>query len=307
MGGLFGFWLAKRLVISRRLRKGATARWYNLAKTSQGQHVFHMGAELKVVTLNLLNDLTYWHLRAPLIVDELTALQPDLIALQEVVFPDNTAQWITDRLQGYSVHVTPKTGRHGRREGLAILSRLPIEAYQMLSLRRQNRVAQYIVIRHAGRPWIFANTHLYWNPFGDRMRTREALYLLEWLPRPAILCGDFNAEPHYTSITNILHRFRSAYRVANGCEPVYTCPTPLYRGPRPHHAARHAALRVAGWVDRRRNETWRGTLDYIFVDQGIEVHECRVVFDQPAQHDRRIYPSDHLGLMAQLLLTEAEP
>ena len=88
-----------------------------------------MTQTLRVVTLNLLNDLTYWRLRAPMIVDELNALQPDLIALQEVVLPDNTAQWIADQLGGYSLHLMPKTGGRGRREGLAILSRLPVEAH----------------------------------------------------------------------------------------------------------------------------------------------------------------------------------
>jgi endonuclease/exonuclease/phosphatase family metal-dependent hydrolase len=259
-----------------------------------------MISNLRVVTLNLLNDLTYWRLRAPMIVDELNALQPDLIALQEVVLPDNTAQWIADRLGGYSLHLTPKTGGRGRREGLAILSRLPVEAHAGFSFEHQGRVAQRVIVHYAGQSWIFANAHLYWHPIDDRTRRAEAQALIEWLPSPAILCGDFNAEPHYASISIVQQRFQSAYAVANGREPDYTCPTPLYRGPAPQHAARQAALRVAGWLDRRRNETWRGTLDYIFVDPAIVVRECRLAFDRPARHDRGIYPSDHFGLMAAL-------
>jgi len=255
---------------------------------------------LRVVTLNLLNDLTDWPLRAALIVAELNALQPDLIALQEVVLPDNTAQWIADQLGGYSLHLTPKTGGRGRHEGLAILSRLPVEAPAGFSFEHQGRVAQRVIVQYAGQPWIFANAHLYWHPIDDRTRRAEVQALIEWLPSPAILCGDFNAEPHYASISMVRQRFQSAYAVANGHEPDYTCPTPLYRGPAPRHAARRAALRVAGWLDRRRNEMWRGTVDYIFVDPAIEVRECRLAFDRPAQHNRRIYPSDHFGLMATL-------
>jgi endonuclease/exonuclease/phosphatase family metal-dependent hydrolase len=255
---------------------------------------------LRVVTLNLLNDLTDWPLRAALIVAELNALQPDLIALQEVVLPDNTAQWIADQLGGYSLHLTPKTGGRGRHEGLAILSRLPVEAPAGFSFEHQGRVAQRVIVRYAGQPWIFANAHLYWHPIDDRTRRAEVQALIEWLPSPAILCGDFNAEPHYASISRVRQRFQSAYAAANGREPDYTCPTPLYRGPAPRHAARRAALRVAGWLDRRRNEMWRGTVDYIFVDPAIEVRACRLAFDRPAQHNRRIYPSDHFGLMATL-------
>ena len=262
-----------------------------------------MTLDLRVVTLNLLNDLTYWRLRAPLIIAELNALQPDLIALQEVVLPDNTAQWIADQLGGYSLHLTPKTGGRGRREGLAILSRLPIEAHAGFSFEHQGRVAQRVSVQYAGQSLSFANAHLYWHPLDDWTRRLEVQALMEWLPSPAIVCGDFNAEPHYTSISMVQQRFQSAYAAANGHEPDYTCPTPLYRGPAPKHAARRAAFRFAGWLDRRRNETWRGTLDYIFVDPAIEVRACHLAFDRPAAHDRRTYyPSDHFGLMATLHL-----
>src|SRR5512135_1961979 len=125
-----------------------------------------MTPHLKVVTLNLLNDPTYWLLRAPLIVAELKTLQPDLIALQEVALPDNTAQWIADHLEGYSVYLTPKSGQHGQREGLAILSRLPVEAQAGFSFEHQGRVAQRIRVQVAGQAWMFANAHLYWHPIG---------------------------------------------------------------------------------------------------------------------------------------------
>lgn len=49
-----------------------------------------MSLTLRVVTLNLLNDLTYWQRRAPMMVDELNTLQPELIALQNVGRPGNT-------------------------------------------------------------------------------------------------------------------------------------------------------------------------------------------------------------------------
>jgi len=64
---------------------------------------------LKVVTLNLLNDLTDWPLRAPLIVDELNTLQPDLIALQKWCCP-TTRRSGSPISWGYSLHLTPKTG-----------------------------------------------------------------------------------------------------------------------------------------------------------------------------------------------------
>ncbi len=253
-----------------------------------------------VATLNLLNDLRYWDERAPLIIDELRALQPDLIALQEVALPDNNARWIAEHLDGYQLLTRTKTGRLHTHEGLAILSRLPIDAYDSLLLGDQDRVALRVTVRQAGQPLHFANTHLHWNPVNDRVRTLETRRLIDWLPGPAVLCGDFNAEPHYRSIMEMRQRFHSAHHVAHGREPDYTCPTPLFRGPGPRHAARRAALRLAGWLALGRNTAWRGVLDYIFVDQTVEVVNCRVAFHLPAPHDPHLYPSDHLGLFARL-------
>ncbi len=169
--------------------------------------------KLTVATLNLLNDLAVWHDRGPLIVEELRKLQPDLIALQEVVLPANNAQWIAEQLDGYTLHLSPKTGRRGCCEALAILSRLPVEAHATLPLATQNRVAQRVSVRHGQTEWVFANTHLYWNPFVDKTRQNQARHILNWLPRdrPTIVCGDFNAEPHYPSIATMRRRFASAH------------------------------------------------------------------------------------------------
>jgi endonuclease/exonuclease/phosphatase family metal-dependent hydrolase len=260
---------------------------------------------LTVATLNLLNDLTHWPERAPLIVNEFRAVRPDLIALQEVSLPLNNAQWLADQLGGYSVYLSPKTGRKSKREALAILSRMPVEDHTTLPLIDQDRVAQRVVVRHHGEPWTFANTHLYWNPFNDVARRRQAGRILEWIAhdRPAIVCGDFNAEPHYPSIATMRRRFASAHVEAHGREPDYTCPTPLHRGPEPNHSARRAALRLVGLVVRRRNVIWRGTIDYIFVDRRVRVQHCAIAFDTPAPHNQLIYPSDHLGLTATLEMT----
>jgi endonuclease/exonuclease/phosphatase family metal-dependent hydrolase len=45
---------------------------------------------------------------------------------------------------------------------------------------------------------------------------------------------------------------------------------------------------------------WRGTLDYIFVNDRVRVLECDVTLNQPSPSDPTIYPSDHFGLTATL-------
>jgi endonuclease/exonuclease/phosphatase family metal-dependent hydrolase len=46
-----------------------------------------MGQVVRVATVNVLNDLSRWGERLPLLVDGLSRASPDLIALQEVTEP----------------------------------------------------------------------------------------------------------------------------------------------------------------------------------------------------------------------------
>lgn len=260
----------------------------------------HQHSTLTLVSLNLLDDLDLWEYRAPLILRELEYLQPDVIGLQEVRLSINNAQWIATRLGGYEVQLCPKTGEHGRHDALAILSRLPIAAHHTLAFEHQGRVALRVEIQHQGVVWHVATTHTYWNPVNDHTRLQEVKRLAAWLPSPGVICGDFNAEPDYPSMLKMKERFQSAHAMANGHEPTYTCPTPLFRGAGARNTARRASLRLAGLVTKRKLEDWTGVIDYVFVDAAITVKTCHVAFHHPAGHDHRMYASDHLGLFARL-------
>ncbi len=261
-------------------------------------HVQH--STLTLASLNLLDDLTFWDQRGPLVLRELDRLQPDLIAFQEVRLSINNAQWIADQLGGYEVFLCPKTGERGRHDALALLSRLPATEHHKFSLGHQDRVALRIVMQHQGATWHIATTHTYWHPLDDRTRLHEAKRLVEWLPTPGVICGDFNAEPNYPSMLKMKERFQSAHVAANGHEPAYTCPTPLFRGVGARNSVRRTSLQLAGLITKRKLEAWTGVIDFIFADPSIHVKECQVAFNHPAGHDHRIYPSDHLGLYAKL-------
>lgn len=256
----------------------------------------------KLITFNLLNKPSRWHARRELIVHELTELQPDVIALQEVSLPHNNAQWLADQLGGYSVHTSPKTGALAEREAVATLSRLPVEACHTLSLVAQSRVAQAVRVRVAGRPVVVVNGHFMFHVYDHIKRTQQVQRVLNWLrlaaaSYPMVVCGDFNATPEMRTIRMMKESFSSAYEVAHGREPDYTCPTPLvYR----FDAVRKGLSTVGNLIAYRQPQPWRGTLDYIFVDDNFDVRACDVVLNAPSPNDPSLYPSDHVGLCATL-------
>lgn len=258
---------------------------------------------LKVVTINIFSDLSLWHRRRGLLLQGLTDLNPDLIALQEVSLPENNAQWLAEQIGIEHVYLCPKTGKASTREALAILSRLPFDNQGMLDLKTQSRVAQYVQVRIAGQPVVIANGHFFWQPGDSPERQRQIERLLGWLDSfathlPIIVCGDFNSLPESPSILKMRQAFVSAYAARHGREPEYTTPTPL---PRSKWKLLQTLLRFIKYIRLKDVELdWQGTLDYIFVNELIHVRDCQLVLDQPAPENPRLYPSDHFGLMAVL-------
>jgi endonuclease/exonuclease/phosphatase family metal-dependent hydrolase len=104
-------------------------------------------------------------------------------------------------------------------------------------------------------------------------------WLADRRPIPAqVIAGDFNEVPTGPAIKIMKQRYRSAYQLRHGFEPLATCPT---------------ALVPLG--------DWSGCLDYIFVSSSIrQVPEARIFCDEPSPDDDTLYPSDHVGILATL-------
>ena len=263
---------------------------------------------MRIVTLNLLRDLTRWDERKQLLLDEFEQLQPDVIALQEVALPMNTAEWLAARLRGYAVHLTPKSGRMGAREALATLSRLPVREVHRIDLGAQHRVAQAMQL-DGPQPLTFVNGHFYWSPGDSAQRAQQIRRIHAWIrhvhghepERGIVVCGDFNGTPGSRSMQLMQEEFVSAHHAHHGAEPAYTVPTPLHISQSP---LRIAALRLYNLALQRNPAPWRGTVDYIFVSRNLRVRACHVVFDRPASHDATLFPSDHLGLVADLDISD---
>ena len=249
-------------------------------------------ATLRVATLNIRNLADRWDERLPLLLADMSALQPDVLGMQEVVYPLQQ-----DRLIGAAGEGRYESFRAwaGRPEyGNAMLVRLPL-ADAASDVERLDlglgRSALRMVVAVDDVRLLLAATHLHHVPEDEALRDDQARQLLDWLSGgPAtdvqVVVGDFNAEPHEPAAGRMRDAgFQSAYAEANGAEPEVTWPSGLQ----------------APGMDTDGDP---GCLDYIWVRGSVRVESARLVFDRPAAGDPTLYPSDHLGLVAELAIGE---
>lgn len=241
---------------------------------------------LRVGTLNCRNTANNWRKRREVLLSQLVGLEADVIGLQELRKWPDQARWITRAVNAwaapeatYDAHRVDKTGIYRFWEGIGVLTRLPIVERRRLDLRGDRRVAGHVAVELAGGGVLdFYNAHL--SSRSEDIRTAQAQRLLQWMDErasnPQVLVGDLNARPTAPSVKLIAERLRSAYAVVHGQEPPKTVPTPL-RGPAQGSDA---------------------VLDYIFVNDGVEVHDASVTFQQSAPDNPRLVASDHYGLVA---------
>jgi endonuclease/exonuclease/phosphatase family metal-dependent hydrolase len=246
-----------------------------------------MSFALRVATLNLRHDADRWRERLPLAVAELARELPHLVGLQEVSIPVDQGGLLVGQLNrvcreagqdaSYDIRLQPKMGPEGLREGIAVLSRLPVEDHSWLDLAGGSRVAQRVRVRLPGGQAVdLYNTHLHHERQAHELRRDQALRLLAWIDQEStqafpILVGDMNALPGSPAIGALKRRFHSAYELVHGDEP-------------------------------------EATFDYVLVpgEAGERVHVvgARLAFATPADWDPSLYPSDHYGLVADIAFEE---
>jgi endonuclease/exonuclease/phosphatase family metal-dependent hydrolase len=244
---------------------------------------------LRVGTLNLRNTADRWNERANLLIEQLSELEPDALGLQELRRP-STQGWriVTGarakqptRQRRIRLLRSQKTGVRRFWEGLAILTDLPVLESERLDLRYGNRVAQRALLRLPdGHVLDFYNTHLDHTPGHDHVRLDQVGRILDWMGQrsqlPQILVGDFNSLPGDPAIQLATQVLRSAFASVHGREPELTVPTPLSR-----------SYGEPGTV-----------IDFIFVNERVDLHDAWLTFDRVHPDDERLTASDHYGLAA---------
>ncbi|HEY7322685.1 MAG TPA: endonuclease/exonuclease/phosphatase family protein [Candidatus Binatia bacterium] len=246
---------------------------------------------IRIATLNLEQNHKRWQTRRDLVVQQLGGLKPDMLALNEIYTPEQTGRWLqsaaADRFQmKYALLQQSKVGDDSRTEAEGLMTRYPVIETASLDYRSHNCVALVARFEIDKRSLDVYVTHLIAARVEDTARQYQAQRLLDWLQTRrdadfSVMCGDFNAAPDQPSM-----RLMSGPLRPTQFQP--TAFTPLQEpGGKPSHPE---------W------ERFDRCIDYIWVTASIEVRASGLCFNQPAPNDPMLWPSDHVGVWADLEL-----
>ncbi len=247
---------------------------------------------IHVVTLNLYHDQQQWPRRRVEIARVLRDLQPDVIALQEVLQHEqlpNQAHWLGQEL-GYAVHfVTNDPPSRPRRYGNALLTRGVVleRGETLLHPLDDHRVAGMVRILSGGQALNVYVTHLHWRPEGGAIRARQLDDLLAWVDatddgHPSIIAGDFNVPTEAPELEALRARYDDAWDIL-----------PLPRPPPPP-----STLNPHFYPEQRVR------IDHVFLQRGrLQSENVGLLFTEPDAEG--LWASDHLGLSVRARLLPA--
>ncbi|WP_313346108.1 endonuclease/exonuclease/phosphatase family protein [Stenotrophomonas sp.] len=243
---------------------------------------------MSMVTFNLHHDREDWPQRRKVILRELQALQPDAIALQEVIqkpYVRNQAAWLAGKLgYDYAFVSTDPPGRF-KRYGNALLTRRPVLARgeHLLAPLTDYRTVAHLRIDVEGQAVNIYATHLNErsDERGSRTRSEQVADLLKFIATtsgdaPVIIAGDFNALVDAGDLSALRQRYGDSFgsvHVNNELAQVSTLNRHYFEAP--------------------------SRIDHIFFQQDkLLAREARILFDQPYAEGR--WASDHYGVWTRL-------
>ncbi|EQC32520.1 hypothetical protein SDRG_09846 [Saprolegnia diclina VS20] len=155
------------------------------------------------------------------------------------------------------------------------------------------KVAQSVQLTVGGSVVLVANVHLSSGDDEEGLRTDQITKTIQWLLAMQtesiagiVIVGDFNCVPDggcYRTIQAL--GFRSAHQLLHRKEPEKT-----------FHQGLEAPTKDVG--DEK-------TLDYVFVYGTVTPQTINVIGSECCNGDTTLYPSDHFGLVAKLLVGES--
>lgn len=248
----------------------------------------------RVATLNMEQDHKRWEERRDLVVDQLGLLRPDIFCLNEICIPQQTGRWLQRTASenlglDYALVQQSKPNAASQIDAEGILTRFPVVETANLDYRARDAVAQVARVEIEGTYLDVYVTHLYASRGEDPLRRYQVEQLLEWIEsrddvEARVVCGDFNATLDLPSANLMASRFRPTQT-----EPTAFTPLRETEG-NPSHPY---------WARLDR------CIDYIWVAGPIRVLSSGLCFDQPNPDEPTLWPSDHLGVWADLELVSA--
>lgn len=245
--------------------------------------------QLHVATLNIRNLADRWSERLGLLLTDMSALQPDVLGLQEVVYPMQQDRLIGAAGEGSYDVIRAWAGRPEYGNSLLVRSPLTASRTDRLELGLNRSALRTVVSLASGHQVLVAVTHLHHEVDGAAERDDQARQVIDWLATAPVIdaqvvMGDFNANPVEPAAERMRAAgYRSAFAEANGREPAVTWPSGLQ----------------APAIDTDGDPA---CLDYIWVRGGIRVATARLAFDRPDPEDATLFPSDHFGISARLVI-----
>jgi endonuclease/exonuclease/phosphatase family metal-dependent hydrolase len=246
---------------------------------------------IRIATLNLEQDHKRWPARRDLVVTQLGEVNPDILALNELHLRSQSGRWLQRAANSksdsrYNLLQQSKTGEESRIQGEGLLTRYPIIESANLDYHSHDCVALVARFEIENKLVDVYVTHLIAAKVDDSARQYQVTQLLQWIGSRddadgSIVCGDFNAAPDQPSIGLMtkLHRFTQSAATAF---------SPLREpGGEPTHPE---------WPRFDR------CIDYIWISQSIEVKASGLCFNRPADDDPDLWPSDHVGVWADLAI-----
>lgn len=243
----------------------------------------------RVAFLNMEQDHRRWDLRRHLIADQLAELAPDIFAMNEISVPLQTGRWVqgqaNERLgQRYALVQQTKTNLGSEIEGEGLITRFPLLETGNLDYRTQDYVALVARLEIDGRLVDVYVTHLYKSRGDESLRVFQVQQLLAWIDSrddaaAQIVCGDFNAAPEKPAAQLMAESFTAT-------QSAPTAFTPLEN--------------EAGGIAHDYWPRMDRSIDYIWLRGPLRAVESKVCFDQPAEDDPTLWPSDHAGVWADI-------
>jgi endonuclease/exonuclease/phosphatase family metal-dependent hydrolase len=168
---------------------------------------------LRIATWNVWGRYGPWEARLPVIIENLRAIDADIVALQEVWDDDarSQARELADALGYVDPVYAANLERDGARSGNAVLARWSITRHDVLVLPRrgafgavddegEERLCVFAEVDGPRGPVQVFCAHLSWQWDHSAIRQEQtraiARFLTTTRPRsfPAVVCGDLNAE-----------------------------------------------------------------------------------------------------------------